>query len=199
MESSLIKKIKSLPTSVDTLSVWDIDDTLFVSPKTFVYVVKNNKIVRKLTTEEFNGYRLGPNEKFDFFEFRDSNIFFNTAQPLSANLKKAKTALESKTTMVLILTARADFNDKNTFLRKFQMYGLDMSKPNIHVSRSGNLGMGTAEGKKAVLEEVLSTNRFKKAMMYDDDEKNLKVFLSIKKKDLDLKAYIVKQGKILPY
>jgi hypothetical protein len=199
METNLTRKIKSLPNSVNTLSVWDIDDTLFVSPKTNVYVVKNNKIVKKLSTEEFNGYKLGAGEKFNFFEFRDSQLFFNTAQPLSANLKKAKSALESKNTMVLILTARADFNDKNKFLRKFEMYGLDMSKPNIHVARSGNLGVGTASGKKAVLQEVFKTGKFTKAMMYDDDSRNLDAFLSLGSSSLKLSAYIVKNGRILSY
>ena len=101
--------------------------------------------------------------------------------------------------MVLILTARADFNDKNKFLRKFESYGLDMSKPNIHVARSGNLGMGTAEGKKAVLKSVLDTKKFRIASMYDDDPRNLDAFLSLSSKDLKLSPYIVKNGRILPY
>ena len=196
---NLISKIKRLPDSVNTLSVWDIDDTLFISKDTHVYVTKNGKIVKKLTTEQFNGYKLGAGEKFDFFEFRDSNIFFNTAKPLSANLRQAKTALQSKNTMVLILTARADFNDKNKFLRKFESYGLDMSRPNIHVARSGNLGMSTAEGKKAVLESVFGTKKFKFASMYDDDSNNLDAFLSLRNKGINLSAYIVRNGRILPY
>jgi len=196
---NLINKIKRLPASVNTLSVWDIDDTLFISKDTHVYVTKNGKIVKKLTTEQFNGYKLGAGEKFDFFEFRDSNIFFNTAKPLSANLRQAKTALQSKNTMVLILTARADFNDKNKFLRKFESYGLDMSRPNIHVARSGNLGMSTAEGKKAVLESVFGTKKFKFASMYDDDSNNLDAFLSLRNKGINLSAYIVRNGRILPY
>jgi hypothetical protein len=185
--------------SVNHLSIWDIDDTLFVSPKTFIYVLKNNSIVKKLTTEEFNGYRLGGGEKFDFFEFRDANLFFNTARPLSANLLKAKRALESRNTFVLILTARSDFNDKKIFLKKFETYGLNMSAQNIHVARSGNLGLGTAEGKKEVLRSVLSTGKFKTADMYDDDSRNLDAFLSLKSNNTKLSAYIVKEGKISAY
>lgn len=199
--TTVLRKINSKP--FDTLSIWDIDDTLFISPKTHVYVLKKEgskeKIVRKLTTEEFNGYRLAPNEHFDFFEFRDSHLFFNTAKPLVGNLAKAKEALESKSTMVLVLTARADFNDKDKFLKKFEMYGLDMSRDNIHVVRSGNLGMGTAEGKKEVLQTVLNTNKFKHAHMYDDDERNLRAFLSLETKKTKLLAYIVNKGIISPY
>jgi hypothetical protein len=196
--TNLLNKINSLA-SVSHLSIWDIDDTLFVSPKTFIYVVKNNSIVKKLTTEEFNGYRLGGGEKFDFFEFRDANLFFNTARPLSANLMRAKRALESRNTFVLVLTARSDFNDKNTFLKKFETYGLNMSSPNIHVARSGNLGMGTAEGKKEVLRSVLNTGKFQTADMYDDDARNLDAFLSLKSNNVKLSAYIVKEGKISAY
>lgn len=194
---NLINKINPLP--VNHLSVWDIDDTLFLSPKTSVYVTKNGKIVKKLSTEEFNGYRLKGGEKFDFFEFKDSNLFFNTAKPLSANLMKAKNALQSRNTFVIVLTARSDFNDKNKFLRKFETYGLDMSKPNIHVVRSGNLGMGTAEGKKEVLKNVLDTKKFRTGDMYDDDSRNLDAFLSLGSRDVKLSAYIVREGHIYPY
>lgn len=195
---NLLNKINSV-SGVDHLSIWDIDDTLFISPKTFIYVVKNNSIVKKLTTEEFNGYRLGGGEKFDFFEFKDANLFFNTAKPLSANLARAKRALESRNTFVLVLTARSDFNDKNRFLKKFETYGLNMSSPNIHVVRSGNLGMGTAEGKKEVLKSVLNTGKFKTADMYDDDARNLDAFLSLKSNNAKLSAYIVKEGHISDY
>ncbi len=194
---NLINKINPLP--VNHLSVWDIDDTLFLSPKTSVYVTKNGKIVKKLSTEEFNGSRLKGGEKFDFFEFKDSNLFFNTAKPLSANLMKAKNALQSRNTFVIVLTARSDFNDKNKFLRKFETYGLDMSKPNIHVVRSGNLGMGTAEGKKEVLKNVLDTKKFRTGDMYDDDSRNLDAFLSLGSRDVKLSAYIVREGHIYPY
>jgi len=197
----LLKKINALPKSVTNLSVWDIDDTLFLSEDTHVQVINKNKIVKKLTTKEFNGYKLKVGEKFDYSEFRDANLFFNTAKPLSNNLKKAKQALESKNTMVVILTARADMNDKKKFLNKFHMYGLDMSKPNIHVSRSGNLNMSTAAAKAEVLSQILATNRFTTVCMYDDDTKNLDSFLKIQteKSKIKLDAYIVKGGKILPY
>ena len=205
----VLNRIDALPSKINNLSVWDIDDTLFVSPKTNVYVTKGGKIVKKLSTEEFNGYKLKMGEQFDFFEFRDSNLFFRTAKPLSSNLRRAKQALESENTMVLILTARSDFNDKERFLKKFEMYGLDMGKPNIHVVRSGNLGMSTFEGKRATLAAVLNTKipsfkdkeakRFKKASMYDDDSRNLDAFLSLSSKDISLSAFIVKNGKIYPY
>lgn len=197
---NLILKVKRLPASVTTLSIWDIDDTLFESPKTHVYVIKNNSIVDKLTTEKFNGYKLKPGEVFDFSEFRDANLFFRTAKPLSVNLKKAKVALESKNTMVLILTARADFNDKNLFLRKFEMCGIDMKKPNIHVVRSGNLGMSTVDGKKTVMREVFAARSFKYAMMYDDDRRNLDAFLSLNPSGVKMSAFLAKEGgKLIPY
>jgi hypothetical protein len=195
---NLVSKIDSIPT-VNHLSIWDIDDTLFSSPKTFIYVIKNNSVFRKLTTEQFNGYRLGIGERFDFFEFRDANLFFNTARPLSANLSKAKAALESKNTFVLVLTARADFNNKDLFLKTFEAYGLDMSAPNIHVVRSGNLGMGTAQGKKEVLQTVLNTRKFQTADMYDDDSRNLDAFMSLQVKNIKLTSYIVREGHISKY
>jgi hypothetical protein len=112
---------------------------------------------------------------------------------------KAKAALESKNTFVLVLTARADFNNKNVFLKTFEAYGLDMSAPNIHVVRSGNLGMGTAEGKREVLQTVLNTGKFKTADMYDDDSRNLDAFMSLQSNNMKLSSYIVREGHISKY
>jgi len=203
---NLLKKIEELPKSIDSLSIWDIDDTLFES-ETSVFVIKDNKIVKKLSTSEYNSYRPKLGENFDFSEFRDSNLFFHHAKPLSANLRMAKESLEKKNNFFMVLTARADFNDKNLILRKFEMYGLEMNKPTTHIVRSGNLGLSTAAGKKEVIAACLNTKRrdasakFKTASLYDDDKRNLDAFLSLKSSVSDIKyeTFIIKNGHIQFY
>ena len=183
-----------------TLSVWDIDDTLFTS-KTNIYVIKNNQIVKKLSTSEYNSYKLRPGEVFDYSEFRDASLFFHNAKPISQSISKVKGILESRNIMLLALTARSDFNDKGLFLQKFKLYGLDMSTPLSHVARSGNLGLPTAAGKKEVLDQCLNTKKFKHTVMFDDDTRNLDAFLSLQAshKNITFRAYAVHKGKIVPY
>lgn len=197
-----LDKINKLGTRVKTLSVWDIDDTLFLSPDTHVYVVAKNKIVKKLTTSEFNKYRLRPGESFDFKEFRDSNIFFHGAQPLSSNIAKAKKAIESKNSMMLVLTARANFNNKNLFLAKFKLYGLDLNTPESHVARAGNLNISsTAKAKATIIDKCLNTKKFTDVHMYDDDSRNLDAFLALEStfKNVNFKAFIAEKNKIKVY
>lgn len=197
-----LDKISKLGTNVKTLSVWDIDDTLFESPETHVYVIARNKIVKKLTTSEFNKYRLRPGESFDFTEFRDSKLFFHGAQPLNSNISKAKSAIESKNSMMLVLTARANFNNKKLFLAKFKMYGLDLNTPESHVARAGELNISsTSQAKKTIIEECLNTNKFTHAHMYDDDSRNLDAFLTLENtfKNIKFKAFIAERNKLKIY
>jgi len=200
--SGYLDKISKLGTNVKTLSIWDIDDTLFESPETHVYVVAKNKIVKKLTTTEFNNYRLRPGESFDFTEFRDSKLFFHGAQPLNSNIAKAKSTIESRNSMMLVLTARANFNNKSLFLAKFKLYGLDLNTPESHVARAGNLNINsTAKAKKTIIEECLNTNKFTVVHMYDDDARNLDAFLSLKTtfKNVKFKAFIAEKNKLKVY
>lgn len=197
-----LDKISKLPRSVNCLSIWDIDDTLFESLNTHVYVLHDNKIVKRLTTSEFNTYRLKPGETVDFFEFKDANIFFHTASPLSSNIKKAKDAIESNHTFMVTLTARTNFNDKGLFLKKMSMFGLDLNRPDTHAIRAGNLNMGSPSVAKAkIISECLATNRFKSVYMYDDSSKNLDAFLALKSanKGVHFGAYLAQHGKLKHY
>jgi hypothetical protein len=49
----------------------DIDETIF---NTFakIYVIKDGKVIKKLSNQEFNTYDLQDRESFDFREFRDA-------------------------------------------------------------------------------------------------------------------------------
>lgn len=197
-----LDKISKLDKRVTTLSIWDIDDTLFVSENIRIYVVAKNSVVKKLTTQEFNKYRLRPGERYDFSEFRNAKLFFHGATPLNSNITKAKKILESNQSMLLVLTARANFDNKNMFLKKFQKYGLDLDTAESHVARAGNLGISsTAQAKKTVIEECLNTEKFTEVHMYDDDPRNLSAFLSLipQYENIKFKAYIAKDNKLIKY
>jgi len=194
-----LRKINSLPRSVNKLSVWDIDDTLFTSDLK-ILVIKNNQVVRSLSTSQFNTYRKKSGEEFDFSQFKDGKLFFHSASPLEANLKIAKQAIESKDTMMITLSARSKTTDKNLFLKKFQKYGIDMDLSKSHSVFAGELSLPTAKAKAEVLDKCLSTNKFNTIYMYDDNKQNLNEFLKLqtKYKDVRFSAYMVNHttGKI---
>jgi putative chitinase len=99
-------------------------------------------------------------------------------------------------TKVIMLTARADFDDKDKFLSTFEKYGIDMSR--IHVHRAGNLpGDEPPAYKKAVwVRKYLNTGKYNRVNLIDDSMTNLKVFKSLEQEypNVDFDAYFVKSS-----
>ena len=184
------------------LSVWDIDETLFQT-KAKVYVVKDGKRIRALSNKEYNTYKKKKGEEFDFTEFRDAKLFNKTSVPIQRAIDKAAKTLQAYSRLpnsrVIVLTARSDFDDPHTFLNTFEKYGLNMRS--VHVHRAGNLGLPAAEAKRVFIKQYLDTGKFKSVSLFDDDVRNLEVFLSLKKDFPNVKfvAYLAKQGYFRKY
>jgi hypothetical protein len=178
------------------LIIFDIDDTLMHTTAK-IKVVKDGQIVRDLTNQEFNTYKLQPGEEFDFGEFRNAEKFRQESKPIEPMVRKLKTILNNAgNAKVIMLTARADFDDKDTFLQTFQDLGIDMSK--IHVHRAGNLpGNDSPAYKKAVwVRKYLDTKQYSHVRLYDDSMSNLRVFKELQQEypTVDFRAVYVGPG-----
>lgn len=184
------------------LSVWDIDETLFVT-KAKVHVIKNGKRVKSLSNKEYNTYKLNKGETYDFGEFKDAKLFNRTSIPIQRAIDKAAKTLRAYSNLpnskVIVLTARSDFDDPHTFLDTFEKYGLNMKQ--VHVHRAGNLGLPAAQAKRIFIKQYLDTGRFKSVSLFDDDTRNLDVFLSLKKEFPKVKfvAYFAREGYFRKY
>ncbi len=181
------------------LTIFDIDDTLFHTTAK-IKVMKDGKVVRTLTNQEFNNYNLQPGEEFDFGEFRSAEKFAKESEPIKPMINTLKRILDrAANTKVIMLTARADFDDKEKFLDTFTKYGIDMSR--VHVHRAGNLpGDEPPAYKKAIwVRKYLNTGKYNRVNLIDDSMSNLKVFKSLKSEypSVDFDAYFVKpEGSI---
>ena len=177
-----------------TLTIFDIDETLFHT-KAKVKVVKGGKVVRELDNQEFNTYKRKEGEEFDFGNFRNAEYFRNTSVPVVKMINKAKAIVKAKNnphSRAIICTARADFDDKETFLQTFRDHGLPIDK--MYVERAGNFDLGSsAENKKVVFRKYLNTKNYIKTRLYDDAMSNLVAFLSLKSEypDIEFEAYFV--------
>lgn len=176
-----------------SLVIFDIDDTLLHTTAK-IKVVGNGRVVRQLTNQEFNNYELQPGEEFDFGEFRDAEKFNQESQPIEPMIRKLKTILaHSGNSDVIMLTARADFDNRDLFLKTFTDLGIDMSQ--VHVHRAGNLpGDAIPAEKKAVyVRRYADTGRYDHIRLYDDSKTNLVVFKELKSEypDIDFRAYYV--------
>jgi hypothetical protein len=180
--------IKDKPKGI--LTIFDIDDTLFHTTAK-INVVKDGKVVRSLTNQEFNNYELEDGEEYDFGEFRNAEKFRQESEPIGPMLDELKTILDHTQGKVIMLTARADFDDKETFLQTFADHGIDMSK--IHVHRAGNLPgkEGPAERKAVWVRRYLDTGKYDQVSLYDDSMTNLRVFKALEQEypDVTFDAY----------
>ena len=160
------------------LVIFDIDDTL-VHTQTKVHVVKDDSVVKSLNSHDFTHYKLQPGESFDFGDFANAHEFFTNAKPIIPMINQLKRDIATGNKVVMV-TARADFNDRELFLDTFRKYGVDMNK--VHVYRAGNMHIKaqTEEKKKIIIRDLLSKELYTKAIMYDDAEPNLHAFISLK-------------------
>jgi len=178
------------------LTIFDIDDTLFHTTAK-ISVKKNGKVVQELDNQEFNHYKLKTGESFDFGQFRDAKKFNQESQPIERMMQKAKIILRNATrkgSSVVIITARANFDNKETFLDTFRKHGLDIDK--IRVERAGNIeGDVVPAFKKAIIiRNALNTGMYKRVRLFDDSMTNLKVFLDLQKEfpNIRFEAYFAK-------
>jgi FMN phosphatase YigB (HAD superfamily) len=169
------------------LVIFDIDDTL-VHTQTKVHVVKDGQVIDSLNSHDFTHYKLQPGESFDFGDFANAREFFENAKPIIPMINQLKHDIATGNKVVMV-TARADFNDRELFLDTFRKYGVDMSK--VHVYRAGNMTIKvqTEEKKKIIIRDLLNKAHYTKAIMYDDAVPNLQSFVELKKEYPQTKFY----------
>jgi hypothetical protein len=165
------------------LSIFDIDDTLFHTTAK-IAVIKNGKKIKELTNQEFNTYKLGAGESFDFGEFRDAAKFNKESKPIGRMLDKAKAILKNSEnnplSRVIIVTARNDFDNKEVFLNTFRKHGFNIDK--VRVERAGKITdvHDVAFKKVIIIKNYLNTKRFKRVRLFDDSMANLRAFLKLR-------------------
>lgn len=176
------------------LTIFDIDETLFQT-KALVKVMKDEKVVHSLDNQAFNTYKLKDGEKYDFGEFRSAKIFQNTSVPIMKMIQKAKAIIRNAVnagSKVIIVTARADFDDKKKFLDTFRRYGVDID--NVYVERAGNLGLGSsAKNKRFIFHKYLRKGEYERVRFFDDAMSNITMFKALAKQypNISFEAYHV--------
>lgn len=166
-----------------SLTIFDVDDTLFHTFAEIKVLNRKGEVIKSLNNQEFNVYKLKRGETFDFSEFRNSKKFYDTSRPMGKMISKLKAILKhverKPNSKVIILTARADFDEKEVFLNTFRKYGIDIDK--IYVERAGNLGNGpSAQNKKVIIKKYLDKYDYKRVRMFDDARSNLDMFVKLK-------------------
>ena len=168
--------------SKGSLNIFDIDDTLFHTTAQ-ITVKKDGKVVKKLTNAEYNTYRLKTGESFDYSEFKDAAKFYKESRPITRMINKAKeivNRMNNPLSRTIIITARANFDNRDKFLATFRKYGFPIDK--VYVERAGNMTDIDlpAEKKAVIISKYLKGGDFKKVRLFDDSMSNLRTFLRLK-------------------
>lgn len=159
------------------LVIFDIDDTLFhTTAEILVRSDRDNRVLRSLTNQQYNTYKLKPGEHFDFGEFHSAEKFEEESVPIGPMLDRLRQDLAAGHRVVM-LTARSDFDHQPTVWRTFKRHGIDINR-DVHLYRAGNLPGGESPAiKKAKFVRMwLDQHGYKKVTLYDDSEANLRVF-----------------------
>lgn len=176
------------------LTIFDIDETLFHT-KALVQIKKDGKIVRELDNREYNTYKLKPGESYDYGQFGDAELFRKTSTPIGKMVGKMKAILKravKKGSRVIVVTARANFDDKDIFLDTFRAHGIDIDS--AYVERAGNLNLGSpAKNKRFVFHKYLRSGDYKRIRLFDDSKQNLNSFMALAKQypDVEFEAWFV--------
>lgn len=165
-----------------SLHAFDMDETLFAHDHNKLRVHVTDQLgrrVRSLTNQEFNSHQLPAGHRYDFSEFRSSDVFTKSAQPIRKMLAKLK-AIQRNGGKTAIVTARADLDDQPKFAHHMRKYGIDIGQ--THVYRAGNLNMKGPKAKAAIISALIQKHGHDKVHLYDDHPGNLEEFLKLKKR-----------------
>jgi len=163
------------------LYAFDLDDTLVWhdGPSRARIRVRNenDKVVRVLETYQINSHKLKENQYYDLDEFNSSFRFARSVKPIRLVIQEYKEAIESGHKTVII-TARADMDDKHEFGRALKSVGIDFIETKVY--RVGNF-THLPEGKAQIISNLIDSEGYDEVFFYDDALKNLRAVRKISK------------------
>lgn len=183
----ILEKFSVAGNESDKILLFDVDNTLLESDVK-VHVVKGGKLLRKLSSAEYNSYKLQPGEDFDYVEFEDPKILNNK----SVFLKYWDTLQREykNGTHIGILTARSN---SDMFYDFFKNHGVTIKKELVFAINDPKLRLkgNTIEDRKANAIKRLIDWGYKTIVFFDDNLNNLKSAKKLEDK-YDIKIHTVK-------
>ena len=162
--------------------VFDFDDTLATTNAKVLVIMSDTKTCRgyfkELTPAEFNDYELKHAERFDFSQFRCSDLI-EEGKPTA--LIQLAEDVYNEDHDVYILTARS--SDVADAIEKFLRLNNIKAKQIICVGDKDE-SYPVAESKKKALIKIMKS--YDKTYFYDDNEKNIELA-----KEVGVKSYLV--------
>ena len=183
-----------------TLNFFDIDETVF---NTFAMIVvrdkKTKKEIKQLSNQEFNSYELKDNEEFDFSQFLSGKLFKTTSKIIKDTLDRVKKEFANKSSRIIFLTAKPNFDDNRLIKDKFREVGLKVNDKRIRFELSGNLKKGTIpERKEYIIRRYLRNPKVSVVKIYDEHVENINIADKLAKEfeKIKFEKYLIVNGRV---
>lgn len=160
----------------------DIDDTLF-NTFAMVKVIKNGKVIKSLTTDEYYNYKAKEGETYDVSDYQNSQLFYDTSIPIKPMFKRISNLIrraDAKGSKVVLLTARKVPNDISLFRKKFKDEGLPIDNVELVNISSGDDASLIPNAKKKAILKYLYGGLYRRVRLFDDLLTTCKTFVKIK-------------------
>ena len=165
--------------------LFDLDDTI-INTSAEIMIMKDDKLVRRISNSEFNNYTLKAGETFNFGEFDDPNILAKESFTKYWNTLKRE---YNKGTHIGILTARSN---ASMIRRFFISKGIRIKDELIIAINDPKLGLtGTIQERKAEAIKILADAGYDLFIFFDDNEPNLQAAKKLEK-NYNIKVQTVK-------
>jgi len=178
----------------NVLHAFDMDETLLAHDSKHLKIHirdNNNHLIRSLTNQEFNRYKLKPGEHYDFKDFRSAKVLGRSAHPIHTMINKLNN-LKKRGFKTEIVTARSDLDDKQQVRKHLMKHNINIDT--THLRRAGNVeGSSTGDRKRKLISDLISKHGYKEVHLYDDDIGNHRHFAKLKQEHLV--SHIVKHNE----
>lgn len=150
--------------------IFDFDDTLIKS-KNKIHIYRDNKLINKLTPDEYHHYKKHPDETPDFCEYDTETKINATFGPLWKNFKHINDNSEYP---IYILTARNIKSKKPIYNFLIENNIKKLPIENIYCTPSKGLPHQIPGYKLKVLKEIIKKDNIEKIIFFDDNDLTIK-------------------------
>jgi len=178
--------------TTDKILIFDLDDTLVITPAKIVVYDKSKGEKYELTPEEFNDYEKGPNHILDFDQFKSLEIM-KAGKMIEKYFKILKKNYK-KGIAIGIITARDDQDMIYNWLRYH--VGFHIKREFIWAVNDPTHGLeGNIQTRKKAAMRYFIESGYTDITFFDDDKNNIKLIRELDReiKEVKIKTHLAKK------
>lgn len=161
-----------------TLSIYDIDDTIFFANQSIIVIADNGEEVDHIDHEEYKRREdAGEHHyKYSWRMLENSEDFCNTLKPNHVVIEQLIKDLQNPDIDVMLLTARTSPDNVHQFREAFSWHGMHLGDAELVFAGDNSPGDRSWLNKTIEFEKIFGSQQYDHITIYDDSERNLQAF-----------------------